>query len=101
MTRQELRRRLGVATIAGTAITIALGAGVLSARQQTLKTPIPTATVGTQKVDEDYTKRIIDNTPDKRILTELVDHMPLPNDPNVPSPLKFLGYVPSENNQLT
>ena len=24
-----------------------------------------------QKIDEDYTKRILDNTPDKRILTEL------------------------------
>src|SRR4029078_9893177 len=56
---------------------------------------------GTQRVDAEYTKKIIDNTPDKRILTELVDHMPLPNDPNIPSPLKFLGYVPGENNQLT
>ena len=29
-----------------------------------------------QKNDDEYTKRILDNTPDKRILTELVDHMP-------------------------
>jgi hypothetical protein len=54
-----------------------------------------------QKIDQDYTNRILANTPDKRILTEFVDHMPLPADPNVPSPLKFLGYVPGENNKLT
>ena len=54
-----------------------------------------------QKIDQDYTNRILANTPDKRILTEYVDHMPLPADPNVPSPLKFLGYVPGENNKLT
>ena len=54
-----------------------------------------------QKVDEAYTKKILDSTPDKRILTELVDHMPLPADPKVPSPLKFLGYVPGENNTVT
>ena len=51
------------------------------------------------KNDEDYAKRILDNTPDKRILTELVDHMPV--SATVPSPLKFLGYVPGENNRLT
>ena len=54
-----------------------------------------------QKIDEEYTKKIVDNTPDKRILTELVDHMPLPADPKVPSPLKFLGYVPGEHGKLT
>ena len=54
-----------------------------------------------QKMDDEYTKKIVDNTPDKRILTELVDHMPLPADPKVPSPLKLLGYIPGENGQLT
>ncbi len=43
-----------------------------------------------QKNDDEYTKRI---------LTELVDHMPL--SASVPSPLKFLGYVPGENNRVT
>jgi hypothetical protein len=54
-----------------------------------------------QRIDQDYTSRILANTPDKRILTEFVDHMPMSADPNVPSPLKFLGYVPGENNKLT
>ena len=54
-----------------------------------------------QKPDEEYTKRILASTPDKRILTELVDHMPLPADAKVPSPLKFLGYIPGENGMLT
>ena len=63
-------------------------------------TPVVTP-IGGQKIDAEYTKKIIENTPDKRILTELIDHMPVSNDPNIPSPLKFLGYVPGENNQLT
>ncbi len=54
-----------------------------------------------QKLDEEYTKKIVDLTPDKRILTDVVDHMPLPADPKVPSPLKFLGYIPGENGKLT
>lgn len=52
-----------------------------------------------QAMDEEYTKRILASTPDKRILTELVDHMPL--SATVPSPLKFFGYVPGENSQIT
>jgi hypothetical protein len=58
-----------------------------------------TAQAQPPKIDEDYTKRILDSTPDKRILTELVDHMPV--SATVPSPLKFLGYVPGEGNKLT
>ena len=54
-----------------------------------------------QKMDDEYTKKIVDGTPDKRILTELVDHMPLPADPKVPSPLKVLGYIPGEGGRLT
>jgi Zinc carboxypeptidase len=54
-----------------------------------------------QRVDQDYTNRILANTPDKRILTEFVDHMPMAADPNVPSPLKFFGYIPGEHNKLT
>ena len=52
-----------------------------------------------QKLDEDYTARIKKATPDARILTELVDHMPA--SATVPSPLKFLGYVPGEPGDLT
>jgi len=54
-----------------------------------------------QRLDQDYTNRILANTPDKRILTEFVDHMPMSADPNVPSPLKFFGYIPGEHNKLT
>ena len=52
-----------------------------------------------QKIDEDYTARIKEATADARILTELVDHMPASR--HVPSPLKFLGYIPGEPGQLT
>ena len=38
-------------------------------------------------------------TPDARISTELVNHMPV--SATVPSPLKFLGYVPGEPGKLT
>src|SRR6476659_5286339 len=87
-------------SVAGVMTALVFGATALTAYQA--KPAVPTAPAKApastgQKIDADYTKRIIDNTPDKRILTELVDHMPLPNDPNVPSPLKFLGYVPGEN----
>lgn len=54
-----------------------------------------------QPIDQEYTKRIVDQTPDQRLLIDLVDHMPLPADPKVPSPLKFLGYIPGENGNLT
>ena len=54
-----------------------------------------------QRLDAEYTRRILANTPDKRILTEYVDHMPLPADSRVPSPLAFFGYIPGENGKLT
>ena len=54
---------------------------------------------GAQALDQEYTKRILDATPDKRILTELVDHMPA--SATVPSPLKFFGYVPGEDSKVT
>jgi hypothetical protein len=59
----------------------------------------PRTTATPQKLDEDYTARIKKATPDARILTELVDHMPA--SATVPSPLKFLGYVPGEPGHLT
>jgi hypothetical protein len=52
-----------------------------------------------QKPDADYTARIKAATADPRILTELVDHMPASD--KVPSPLKFLGYVPGEPGHMT
>ena len=59
----------------------------------------PRVTTTPQKIDEDYTARIKKATPDPRILTELVDHMPV--SATVPSPLKFFGYVPGEPGNLT
>ena len=83
-------------SIAAVTLAIALGAGGLSARQAPKAPSKPGAS---QPVDQDYTKKIVDNTPDKRILTELVDHMPA--SASVPSPLKFFGYVPGEPGHLT
>src|SRR4051812_30468204 len=59
----------------------------------------PRTTATPQKLDEDYTARIKKATPDPRIITELVDHMPV--SATVPSPLKFFGYVPGEPGNLT
>ena len=47
-----------------------------------------------QKLDADYTAKIKAATADPRILTELVDHLPASD--KVPTPLKFLGYIPGE-----
>ena len=71
-----------------TALALIIGAGGVSARQ-----------AAQQRLDQEYGKRIKDNTPDPRILTDLIDHMPVSD--TVPSPLKFLGYIPGENNRLT
>src|SRR5262245_54491351 len=57
------------------------------------------ATTPPQKIDPEYTAKIKAATPDARILTELVDHMPASD--KVPSPLKFFGYVPGEPGHLT
>src|SRR4051812_26262408 len=59
----------------------------------------PRMTATPQKLDEEYTARIKKATSDPRILTELVDHMPV--SASVPSPLKFFGYVPGEPGHLT
>ena len=57
------------------------------------------ASAHAQKLDDDYTARIKKATPDPRIITEYVDHMPV--SASVPSPLKFFGYVPGEPGHLT
>jgi Zinc carboxypeptidase len=82
--------------VCGLAIAIAAAAGVhVPVRAQSG----PRTTATPQKLDEDYTARIKKATPDPRILTELVDHMPV--SATVPSPLKFFGYVPGEPGHLT
>src|SRR5438093_6483813 len=52
-----------------------------------------------QKIDAEYTAKIKAATPDARILTELVDHMPASD--RIPSPLKFFGYIPGEPGHMT
>jgi hypothetical protein len=78
-------------------VVFALAVGV-QARQAAGQKSRPSG-IRAQPIDQEYTKRILDATPDKRILTELVDHMPA--SPTVPSPLKFFGYVPGENSRVT
>ena len=75
MSKQIWRRAVGTSVCVGMAV-VSLGAGV---RQAARPVTAPVARAA-QKIDEEYTKKIVDNTPDKRILTELVDHMPLPVD---------------------
>jgi Zinc carboxypeptidase len=52
-----------------------------------------------QKVDEEYTRKIKEYLRDPRITTELVDH--LPASATVPSPLKFLGRIIGTPGELT
>ena len=80
-----------------------MSAFVLASMFAVARVPVraQTPTGPVQRVDTEYTNRILANTPDKRILTELVDHMPLPADSRVPSPLAFFGYIPGENGKLT
>ena len=82
----------GRAIVAALLVTLAAAAGPAFAQG-------PRTTATPQKLDEEYTSRIKKATPDPRILTELVDHMPL--SATVPSPLKFFGYVPGEPGHLT
>jgi hypothetical protein len=52
-----------------------------------------------QKQDEEYTRLIHQHLVDKRITTELVDHMPASD--TVASPLKFFGRIPGTPGELT
>jgi hypothetical protein len=94
MSKHVTRRVVGAAMMTAAAVMLAAGARVLSAPQQ----PRGAAAV---KMDDEYTKKIIEQTPDKRMQIDLIDHMPLPADPKVPSPLKVLGYIPGEGGKLT
>ena len=93
MKKQVSRNIVGAVLVALASFALALG---VQARQGAVQKAAPPRT---QQIDQEYTKRILDATPDKRILTEFVDHMPA--SPTVPSPLKFFGYVPGENSRLT
>ena len=77
-------------------LTIAFGVGAGAPSAQALK-QAPQAR--SQKIDEEYTRRIKEHTQDPRIMTELVDHMPASD--SVPSPLKFFGRIVGEPGQLT
>lgn len=52
---------------------------------------LPSAIPAKQKVDEEYTKKILEYTTEKFFLTELVDH--LPSSETVPTPQDILGEV--------
>ncbi len=74
------------------AVTAAAAAGIAAQSM----TSVP----GTQKLDEDYTARIKKATPDPRIL-DRAGRSHAGCRRQVPSPLKFLGYVPGEPGKLT
>ena len=93
MTHTLHRRSLRGWLALGVTTAVVVSATALTAHQA------KPASKGAQVNDAEYTKRIIDNTPDKRILTELVDH--LPASATVPTPLKALGYIPGENGNIT
>ena len=57
------------------------------------------AQTANQPQDAEYTRLINQQLTDKRISTELVDHMPASD--SVPSPLKFFGRIPGTPKELT
>jgi hypothetical protein len=94
MAKQVFRRAPVMLLVLCVAFAVTLGANGQPAGLQGRQ-----AAAQAQKIDEEYTKRIRESTPDPRILDDLIDHMPV--SATVPSPLKVLGYVPGENNQVT
>ncbi len=84
-------RRLACALVVAAATAAAGSIGIFAQSKP--------AASSAQKLDADYTARIKTATADARIITELVDHMPASD--KVPSPLKFLGYVPGEPGHMT
>ena len=61
--------------------------------------PVAAQQAPTQPQDAEYTRLIRDYLQDKRITTELVDHMPA--SATVPSPLAFFGRIPGKPGELT
>jgi hypothetical protein len=88
--RHNFLRLAGAVAVAATAA--AVGSSGLVAQSKS-------AAASGQKVDAEYTAKIKAATPDPRITTELIDHMPASD--KVPSPLKFFGYVPGEPGHMT
>ena len=86
MTLETTSRQLAWSAV----LAITLGAGLTAQGSRTT----------TQPLDEEYTQKILDLTPDDRMKIDLINHMPLPDDPNVPSPLKILGYIPGEDGSV-
>src|SRR5688572_16618969 len=61
--------------------------------------PAARQTRSPQRIDEAYSRLIREHSTEKRVMTELVDHLPASD--SVPTPLKFLGYVPGTPGKLT
>jgi hypothetical protein len=94
MTQHSLTR-LGRRTSVVAAALVLAGASIWGAATlagQATRNP-------TQKIDEAYTKLIVEHSTEKRVMTELVDHLPASD--TVPTPLKFLGYIPGQPGNLT
>jgi hypothetical protein len=97
MSTTTYRRTLRGLVALGATMAMAFGATALGARQAR---PAPAVMQkSAQPNDAEYTRKILDNTPDARMKIELVDH--LPASATVPTPLKVLGYIPGENGNLT
>ncbi len=60
---------------------------------------LPAQSTKPQQMDEAYGKLIKEYTQDPRVITELVDHVPV--SATVPSPLKFFGRIPGTPDELT
>lgn len=87
----RLERRTSVAAAALVLAGASIWSGVTLAGQATRS--------ATQKIDEAYTKLIVEHSTEKRVMTELVDHLPASD--TVPTPLTFLGYIPGQPGNLT
>ena len=92
----RVRRSFNRAALAATMLS-ALPAGAQPGLAP-VATPSATAPL-TQPQDAEYGRLIQQHLVDKRITTELVDHMPVSD--TVPSPLKFFGRIPGTPGELT
>lgn len=94
--------RLGTLMCLEAALVIALVLSATNLAQRTApsKSNAPAASASSVlKIDEEYTKKILEYMTEKYFLTELVDHLSASN--TVPSPDKVLGYVVGTPNKLT
>ncbi len=88
-----MAHRTALAGVALLALSLAAGPGAPRMRAQA---PAP---LGTQRIDEEYTKLIRQHLQDPRISTELVDHLPASD--TVPTPLTFFGRIVGTPGELT